>query len=129
MARTQPFTVPLTSNHGTTIELFRFDAPDRLELSLSSRSGCARSSVPHRFAFRQGGWVVAGLDTDAMPCTEKGVEPDWAESANYTLGKTVRTVFERSGTSKSVRSSGTRRPLPLSSFPPNGPETAYAELQ
>ena len=129
VARSRPFTVPLTSNYGTSIELFRFNAPDRLELALSSRSGCARGSVTHRFAFRQGTWAVTGLDVETLRCTDSGVEPDWNESANYISGKAVRTVFGRSGASKSVRSSSARKAFPLSEFPPKGPETAYAELQ
>ena len=129
VARSGRFTVPLESSYGTAVELFAFDAPDRLSLSLTSRSGCGRSAVTHRFALRRGEWVVTGLDIDTVRCTDDGVEPDWSESANYITGKTVRTVHTRAGAAKRVQTAGARRAFPLSKFPPDGPESAYAELR
>lgn len=129
VARSGRFTVPLASNYGTAVELFSFDAPDRLSLVLASPSGGGRRVVTHRFALRRGEWVVTGLDIDTVRGTDNGMEPDWSESANFVTGKTVRTVHTRTGAAKRVHAAGARRVFPLSNFPPDGPESAYTDLR
>jgi len=74
IARSRPFALSRASNFGAWIEEFRFAPPDRIELSLTSRSGCARSVATHRFALRNGEWLVTGLDVSAMRCKDDGVE-------------------------------------------------------
>ena len=129
VARTKRFAAFGESNYGAAIELFRFNAPDRLELSISARSGCSRRLATHRFALRQGTWQVTGLDASAMRCTENGVEEDWRQSSNYISGKTVRTTFTSAGRAKHVQSASPRKAFALLEFPPDGPEVEYSEMR
>lgn len=117
------------SNFGFGIEVFRFSAPDRLELALSARASCARSLYTHRFALRHGRWQVTGLDVEMPRCAAGGIEVDWTESANYLSGKTRRTTFTRTGALRVTTSPAARPPFPLAEFPPLGPEGIYRELQ
>jgi hypothetical protein len=129
VARSRPFHLSRESNFGAWVEEFRFNAPDRIELSFTARGGCANKSLTHRFALRNDVWLVVGLDEFAMRCTDNGVEPDWTESSNYLTGEVVRTTFSRSKPGKTTHERGTRRSFPLSEFPPTGPEAVYAEMQ
>lgn len=129
VAKSKPFALSREANFGSWVEEFVFNPPDRIELSLGSRNGCARKVATHRFVLRNGAWMVSGLDVVAMRCTERGVEQAFAESANYLTGKMVRTTFEASKPPKSAPLASPRKSFPLSEFPPNGPEAAYAELQ
>jgi hypothetical protein len=61
--------------------------------------------------------------------TDNGIEQDFSETTNYLSGKAMRTVFSGAKTSKNIRLINPRKAFPLSDFPPNGPEAAYAELQ
>jgi len=129
IARSRSFALSRESNVGAWIEEFRFAPPDRIELSLTSRSGCARSVATHRFALRNGVWLVTGLDVSAMRCTDDGVEQDRTESANYLTGRVVRTTFTSSKPPKTTHGPATRGAFPLSEFPPDGPEVVYAEMR
>lgn len=129
VARSRPFNLSRESNFGAWIEEFRFNAPDRIELSFTARGGCASRSFTHRFALRNEVWLVVGLDETVMRCSDNGVEPDWTESSNYLTGKVVRTTFSRSKPAKPIHGRTTRSPFPLSGFPPTGPERVYAEMQ
>jgi hypothetical protein len=129
LVRSRPFTLSRETSFGAWIEEFQFKAPDRIELSFTSRNGCARSLVTHKFVLRSERWLVAGLDTLTMRCTDNAVERDWTESANYLTGKVIRTTFPTSKPAKATELRTDRKPFPLSEFPPSGPEAAYAELQ
>lgn len=129
VARSAPIGGLRGSNFGFGVEVFRFSAPDRLELTLSARASCSRSLYTHRFALRQGRWHVTGLDVETPRCTAGGIEVDWTESANYLSGKTRRTTFTRTGGSRSTNSPAARPPFPLAEFPPLGPEGIYREMQ
>ena len=129
VARSKSFTLSREANGGAWIESFRFIAPDRIELSFTSRSGCARALTMHRFVLRDGTWLVAGLDTSSPRCTDNGVELAWTESANYLTRTTLQTLFAPSRKPQEQRRKGARQPFPLSEFPPDGPESAYAEMQ
>lgn len=129
VARSAPIGCLRGSNFGFGIELFRFSAPDRLELALSARASCARSLYTHRVALRQGRWQVTGLDVEMPRCTAGGIEIDWTESANYLSGKTRRTTLTRTGGSRATTSPAARPPFPLAEFPPLGPEGIYREMQ
>lgn len=129
VARSAPIGGLRGSNFGFGIELFRFNAPDRLELVLSARAACARALYTHRFALRQGRWQVTGLDVEMPRCAAGGIEVDWTESANYLSGKTHRTTFTRTGTSRATSSPAARYPFMLADFPPPGPEGVYREMQ
>ncbi len=129
VARSKPFTWSRESNFGALVGDFRFSAPDRIELTVSARDGCARRSSTHKFALRNGVWLVTGLDESALRCTDQGVEQDWSKSANYLTGKAVRTTFSASTPAKVTQGPATRRAFPLSEFPPPGPERVYAEMQ
>jgi hypothetical protein len=129
VARSKPFTLSREANFGAWVESFRFIAPDRIELSFTSRSGCARTLTTHRFVLRDGTWLVTGLDTSSPRCTGSNVELEWTESANYLTGTTIRTTLHPSKPPREVRRKGVRKPFPLLDFPPSGPESAYAEMQ
>lgn len=129
VARSKPFALSRESNFGGWVEEFRLLSKGRLELAITSRNGCARKAITHRFALRDGVWLVSGLDSAVMKCTDNGVEQDFSETTNYLSGKALRTVFSKVKTSKNIRLKSPREAFPLSEFPPNGPEAAYAELQ
>lgn len=129
VARSKPFTLSQESNFGSWIEDFRFNSPDRIELSFTVRDGCANRSITHRFALRNAVWLVVGLDESVMLCTDNGIEQDWNESTNYLTGKAVRTAFSPSKAAKSSQHRTSRSAFPLSEFPPTGPERAYAEMR
>lgn len=129
VARSAPIGGLRRANFGFAIEVFRFNAPDRLELALSAQASCARAVYTHRFALRQGRWWVTGLDVEMPRCTASGIKVDWTESANYLSGKTRRTTFTRTGASRATSSPAARPPFPLAEFPPHGPEGIYREMQ
>ena len=129
VARSRAFSFAQEANFGVSVEAFRFTPPDRIELSLSARDGCARHVATHRFVLRHGTWLVSGLDMSAMRCTDHGVDQDWSESSNFLTGQAVRTSFAPSKPPSTVQGRASRPPFPLSEFPPRGPESAYAELQ
>lgn len=129
IARSKPFALSRESNFGAWVEELRLMGHDRLELGLSSPNGCTRKLITHRFALRDGMWLVSGLDSAVMRCTDNGVDQDFSETTNYLNGKTIRTIFSQAKASKSTRLISPRKAFPLSEFPPNGPEAAYAELQ
>lgn len=129
VTRSKPLALSPKSNFGAWVEEFRLVSNDRLELAITSRNGCARKVITHRFALRDGIWLVSGLDSVVMRCTDAGVEQDFSETMNYLSGKGIRTVFSEAKASKIIRLTSPRKAFPLSEFPPNGPEAAYAELQ
>lgn len=129
VARSKPLALSRESNFGAWVEEFRLLNNDRLELAIASRNDCARKVITHRFALRDGVWLVSGLDLAVMRCTDNGVEQDFSETTNYLSGKAIRTVFPESKKLKNIRLTNPRKAFPLSEFPPNGPEAAYAELQ
>jgi hypothetical protein len=129
VARSKPLALSRESNFGAWLEEFRLLSKDRLMLVIASRNGCARKVITHRFALRDGIWLVSGLDSAVMRCADNGVEQDFSETANYLSGKAIRTVFSGAKTSRNIRLTNPRNAFPLSEFPPNGPEAAYAELQ
>lgn len=129
VARSAPIGGLRGANFGYGIESFRFNAPDRLELALSARAACARALYTHRFAWRQGQWLVTGLDVEMPRCTEGSIDVDWTQSANYLSGATRRTTFTRAGASRVTTTPGARRPFPVAAFPPAGPESSYREMQ
>lgn len=130
VSQSKPFTLSREQNFGAWVERLRFTRHDRIELALTTRSGCARSLSRHRFVLRQRTWLVAGLDTLEPRCTSDAVETAWTESSNYLTGRVVRTDFAplSRAPAKAVGMSP-RKPFPLTEFPPPGPETAYADLR
>lgn len=130
VSQSKPFTLSREQNFGAWVERLRFTRHDRIELALTTRSGCARSLSTHRFVLRQRTWLVAGLDISEPRCTRDAVETAWTESSNYLTGRVVRTDFEplSKALAKAVGVSP-RKPFPLTEFPPPGPETAYEDLR
>lgn len=129
VARSAPIGGLRGANFGFGIESFRFNAPDRLELALSARASCARALYTHRFALRQGQWLVTGLDVETPRCTEGSIDIGWMESVNYLSGMTRRTTFTRTGASRATSTPGARPPFPVAEFPPPGPERVYSEMR
>lgn len=129
IARSKPFALSRESNFGAWVEEFRLLSKDRLQLAIGQRGGCARKVITHQFALRDGIWLVSGLDSVVMRCTDNGVEQDFSETSNYLSGKAIRTVFSEAKAPKIARLTSPRKAFPLSEFPPKGPEAGYAELQ
>lgn len=129
VARSKPFALSRESNFGGWVEDFRLVGQDRLELGITSRHGCARKATTHRFSLRGGTWLVSGLDSTVLRCTDNGVVEDFSETTNYLNGKSIRTVFAQAKAPRTVRLTSPRKAFPLSEFPPDGPEVAYSELQ
>lgn len=129
VARSKPFALSRESNFGTWVEEFRLLSKDRLQLAIAQRNGCARTVITHQFALRDGIWIVSGLDSAVMRCTDNGVEQGFSETTNYLSGKALRTTFSEAKAPKNTRLTSSRKAFPLSAFPPVGPEAAYAELQ
>ena len=102
---------------------------DRFALTFATREGCARSLRTHRFALRDGRWMVVGRDRSAPKCTERGIETDWAVSSNYLTGKSEVSSFKNNRPYKVVRTKAPRRAFPLSEFPPTPPNDDYDEAQ
>lgn len=129
VARSAPIGGLRGANYGFGIESFRFNAPDRLELTLSAHASCARALSTHRFALRHDSWMVTGLDIEMPRCTHGGVAQRWTKSANYLSGTERSMEFTRSGAPRRRSTPGARQPFPLAQFPPSGPEAIYIEMQ
>lgn len=86
VTRSKPLALSRESNFDAWVEEFRLLSKDRLELAIASRNGCARKVITHRFALRDGIWLVSGLDSAVMRCADIGVEQDFSETTNYLSG-------------------------------------------
>lgn len=102
---------------------------DRFALRLAVREGCARGLRIHRFALRDGTWMVVGRDSTTPKCMDSGIETDWAESSNYLTGKSEKSIFKNGQPNEVVRTKAPRAAFPLSEFPPATPNDDYEELQ
>ena len=129
VARSAPIGGLRSAQLGFGIESFRFNAADRLKLSLSARSSCTRALYTHRFAVRQGQWLVTGLDVEWPRCAPGGIGLGGRESANFLNGTVHRTTFDGAGESPRIAEPGARRPFPVAAFPPTGPEGAYRKMK
>lgn len=116
-----------SGNYTATPNEFASNGPDRFYFEVSFRAGCARGTRTHRFALRDGAWMVVGLDQSVLTCSDDAVVQDWKSSENFLTGKVERTVFANDKPYRTVRKASMRKAFPLSAFPPNDPD--YEELQ